>query len=131
MFSTFSKWISIKLGNAGAFLAAIFFVVIWAILGPFYQFSETWQLTINTFTTIVVFLMVFLLQNTQNRNAVAIHLKLDEIIRAIEGANNELLKIEKLSDEELQILYLRYENLANRIKDRIKNGKQDRGSPDL
>jgi low affinity Fe/Cu permease len=72
-----------------------------------------------------------LLQNTQNRNAVAIHLKLDEIIRAIEGANNELLKIEKLSDEELQILYLRYENLANRIKDRIKNGKQDRGSPDL
>jgi low affinity Fe/Cu permease len=125
VFSKFAKWISEKLGDARAFLCALLLVIIWALLGRYFNFSEAWQLAINTTTTVIIFLMVFLIQNTQNRNTMAVHLKLDEIIRAIEGANDELLKIEKLSDEELQILHRRYETLAANIKARIKNGKSD------
>src|ERR671925_315059 len=83
-------------------LAAATIIVVWAATGPLFGFSDTWQLVINTGTTIVTFLMVFLIQNTQNRDAKAVHLKLDEIIRAIKGARNELLDLEKLSDEELK-----------------------------
>ncbi len=129
MFSKFAKWISEKLGDARAFLCALFLVVAWALLGHYFNFSEAWQLAINTTTTVIVFLMVFLIQNTQNRDTMAIHLKLDEIIRAIEGANNELLKIEKLSDEELQVLHTRYEAFAANIKARIKDGKSDAPKP--
>jgi low affinity Fe/Cu permease len=123
MFSKLAKWVSEKLGDARAFLCAVLLIVIWACFGQYFNFNETWQLAINTTTTVIIFLMVFLIQNTQNRETMAIHLKLDEIIRAMEGANNELLKIEKLSDAELQVLHKRYENLAASIKARIKNGK--------
>ncbi len=87
MFTKFAKWISGKLGDSRAFLIAILVVLIWFITGPIFNYSDTWQLIINTGTTIVTFLMVFILQNTQNRDTIAIHLKLDEIIRAMKGAH--------------------------------------------
>lgn len=131
MFSKFAKWISGILGDAHAFSVACLIVIIWGSLGPLFNYSDTWQLVINTSTTIVTFLMVFLLQNTQNRDTVAIHLKLDEIIRAIKGAHNELLMVENLSDKELQALQKRYETLANKIKERIMQGQKDTGTPEI
>lgn len=131
MFSKFAKYMSAKLGNPYAFLGSLAVIVFWTLLGPLFKYNDSWQLIINTVTNIVTFLMVFLIQNTQNRGAIATQLKLDEIIRAMEGAHNELLKIEKLSDEELQILHERYEKLALRVKEGIKQGKEDIGSPEI
>ncbi len=92
------------LGSAWAFAGAILIIVVWGLTGPTFHYSDTWQLIINTGTTIVTFLMVFLIQNTQNRDAKATHLKLDEVIRALKGARNELVDLEKLSDEDLTSL---------------------------
>src|ERR1700757_3530050 len=92
------------LGIAWAFAAAILIILFWGVTGPMFHYSDTWQLIINTGTTIVTFLMVFLIQNTQNRDAKAVHLKLDELIRALKGARNRLVDLEKLSDEELERL---------------------------
>lgn len=131
MFSKFAKWMSNTLGNSLAFSIAFILIVCWLFTGPFFYFSNTWQLIINTLTTIITFLMVFLLQHTQNRDTVAIHLKLDELIRSIQGAHNALLKIEDFSDEELTILHKKYEKLANEIHQRIKKGKSDTGVPKL
>ena len=89
------------LGSAWAFILALLIIVAWGVTGPMFNFSDTWQLIINTGTTIVTFLMVFLIQNTQNRDAKAVHLKLDELIRALKGARNQLVDLEKLSDDEL------------------------------
>ena len=100
-FRIFARSSSSILGSAWAFIVAILIIVVWAITGPMFHFSDTWQLIINTGTTIVTFLMVFLIQNTQNRDAKAVHLKLDELIRAVHGARNRLVDLEKLSDEEL------------------------------
>jgi low affinity Fe/Cu permease len=100
-FRIFARTSSSVLGSAWAFIAAILIIVIWAVTGPMFHFSDTWQLIINTGTTIVTFLMVFLIQNTQNRDSKAVHLKLDELIRALHGARNHLVDLEKLSDEEL------------------------------
>ena len=91
-------------GSKWAFAAALSLIVGWAVTGPYFHYSDTWQLVVNTATTIVTFLMVFLIQNSQNRDAKAIHLKLDEIIRANRGADNRMIDIEKLSDEELEVL---------------------------
>ena len=131
MFSRFAKWMSVKLGNAYAFLVAIIVVLAWAIIGPLFNYSDTWQLVINTGTTIVTFLMVFLLQNTQNRDTIAIHLKLDEIIRSIQGAHNRLLKIEELSDRDLDMLHERYEKLASHVKKQMQKGNQDTDTPSI
>ena len=98
-------------GHHFTFLAALGVVIVWAISGPFFGFSETWQLVINTGTTIVTFLMVFLIQNTQNRDAMAMQLKLDEVIRAIEGADNTMMRAEDETLEELKKLKLEYETL--------------------
>jgi low affinity Fe/Cu permease len=98
-------------GSPWMFLLAVVTVVLWGVLGPAYRYSDTWQLVINTGTTIVTFLMVFLIQNTQNRDAKAIHLKLDEIIRSIHHAHNEMIDIEKLSDKELKELAAHYERI--------------------
>ncbi|MEY2527033.1 MAG: hypothetical protein QOE73_1804 [Verrucomicrobiota bacterium] len=99
------------LGSAWAFVIALLIIAVWAATGPMFGFSDTWQLIINTGTTIVTFLMVFLIQNTQNRDAKAVHLKLDEIIRAIRGARNELVDLEELSDEELKKLEEQFRQL--------------------
>jgi low affinity Fe/Cu permease len=104
------------LGTAGAFGIAVAMVLIWAISGPFFHFSDTWELVINTATTIVTFLMVFLIQNTQNRDSAAIQLKLDEIIRSTRGAHNALLDLEKLSQEDLDKIRLLYEQLADKAR---------------
>jgi low affinity Fe/Cu permease len=98
-------------GNKWAFITAVVIVVAWAATGPIFHFSDTWQLVINTGTTIVTFLMVFLIQNTQNRDAKAIHLKLDELIRGVKGARNHLVNLEEFDDEELAELQKQFEHL--------------------
>ncbi len=100
-------------GSPWTFLAAVAIVVVWGISGPLFGFSDTWQLVINTGTTIVTFLMVFLVQNTQNRDARAIHLKLDELLRAVQGARTGLVNLEALSDEDLHGLQRQFERLAS------------------
>ena len=106
------------LGSAWAFIGAIFIIAVWGLTGPAFHFSDTWQLIINTGTTIVTFLMVFLIQNTQNRDAKAMHLKLDELIRAIRGARNRLVDLEKLSDEELKKLEEQFTRVRNKAAER-------------
>ena len=103
-FRKFSQKTSDVVGSPWAFIVAVVIILVWAVTGPIFSFSDTWQLIINTGTTIVTFLMVFLIQNTQNRDAKAIHLKLDELIRAVEHARNDLVDLEDLSDEELEKL---------------------------
>jgi len=110
-FGAFAATTSGWLGSKWAFLGAIVIIVIWACSGPFFHFSDTWQLVINTGTTIVTFLMVFLIQNTQNRDAKAINLKLNELIYATATAGDQMLDIEKLSDEELNRMQARYEQI--------------------
>jgi len=115
-FRVFARKTSTVLGSAWSFCAAILIIVIWAATGPMFNFSDTWQLIINTGTTIVTFLMVFLIQNTQNRDAKAVHLKLDEIIRALGKARNELVDLEELSDEELNKLEEQFRHLRKRAE---------------
>lgn len=122
MFSRFARHLSNLLGSSYAFGLALFFVITWLLTGPLFNYSETWQLVINTSTTIVTFLMIFLLQNTQNRDTMAIHLKLDEVIRSHHEAHNEMLKIEQLSDDDLKALLTRYETLASQLKEKMKAG---------
>jgi low affinity Fe/Cu permease len=104
-FSRFSTWSATKVGSYWAFVAALALVVAWAVTGPLFGFSNTWQLVINTSTTIVTFLMVFLLQYDQNRNAQALQVKLDELIRSTKGARNILVDAEDMSDEQLEELH--------------------------
>jgi low affinity Fe/Cu permease len=111
-FRKFAHRVSRGVGSSWAFLAAVLVIVVWALTGPFFHFSDTWQLVINTSTTIVTFLMVFLIQNTQNRDAIALHLKLDELIRALKGARNQLVELEELSDEELEDLRQEFHRLG-------------------
>ena len=115
-FRVFARKAATVLGSAWAFAAAILIIVIWAATGPMFRFSDTWQLIINTGTTIVTFLMVFLIQNTQNRDAKAVHLKLDEIIRALTKARNELVDLESLSDEELDKLESQFKRLRTKAE---------------
>jgi low affinity Fe/Cu permease len=115
MFRKFARKISEVLGRAEVFLGAVVLIVIWAALGPVYHYSDTWQLVINTATTIVTFLMVFLIQNTQNRDAKAIQLKLDELLRGVQGARTGLVRLEELSDEELKELECSFQRLRSRV----------------
>jgi low affinity Fe/Cu permease len=103
-------------GSTPAFIAAAFIIVIWAVTGPLFRYSDTWQLVINTGTTIVTFLMVFLIQRAQNRDALAVQLKLSEIVAALEGASNRLISVEDLSEEELKVLRIHYQRLAEMAK---------------
>jgi low affinity Fe/Cu permease len=119
-FSTFASGASQVLGSAWCFLGAIVIILVWAATGPLFHFSDTWQLIINTGTTVVTFLMVFLIQNTQNRDAKAIHLKLNEIIHALSHAHNELIDVEKMSDEELKALEVHYERIRKEWERRSK-----------
>jgi len=111
LFRAFSRNTASAVGSAWVFIVAITVVIVWAATGPTFHFSDTWQLIINTGTTIVTFLMVFLIQNTQNRDGKAIQLKLDELIRALEGARNKLVDLENLSEEDLKKLQEEFERL--------------------
>ena len=115
-FRVFARRSSVMLGSPWAFAGAVFVIVVWLITGPTFHFSDTWQLIINTATTIITFLMVFLIQNTQNRDAKAVHLKLDELIRAIKNARDELVDLEDLSDEELQKLEAQFRRMRQRAE---------------
>jgi low affinity Fe/Cu permease len=115
-FRLFARRSAILLGSAWAFTGAVLVIAVWLITGPTFHFSDTWQLIINTATTIITFLMVFLIQNTQNRDAKAVHLKLDELIRAIKNARNELVDLEDLSDEELQKLEAQFRRMRRRAE---------------
>jgi low affinity Fe/Cu permease len=121
-FRVFARRCSIMLGSAWAFAGAVLVILVWLLTGPTFHFSDTWQLIINTATTVITFLMVFLIQNTQNRDAKAVHLKLDELIRAIKDARNELVDLEDLSDEELQKLEAQFRSMRQRAEN-------DDGSP--
>jgi low affinity Fe/Cu permease len=112
LFRRFARWSSDRLGSPPAFLTAVAVVVIWALTGPLFQFSETWQLVINTGTTIVTFLMVFLIQNTQNRETKALHLKIDELLRAVHDARTNLVNLENKTDEELSRVAEEFEELG-------------------
>jgi low affinity Fe/Cu permease len=102
-------------GSPGAFLIAVAIIAAWGVLGPVFGYSDTWQLVINTATTIVTFLMVFLIQNTQNRDNKALHLKLDELLRGVKGARTSLMALEQLSDEELEELQKQFERISKRV----------------
>lgn len=115
--------VSEGVGSSLSFIIAVLIIVIWSITGPFFHYSDTWQLIINTGTTIVTFLMVFLIQNTQNRDSKEIHLKLDELIRAQKAARNELVDLEDCSDDELA--YFKTEFVKLRARDKQKNEKQN------
>ncbi len=129
LFNRSAKWTARTSGHPVAFFFAVLVIAIWATTGPIFGFSDTWQLVINTGTTIVTFLMVFLIQNTQNRDSEAMQLKLDELIRAVEGAHNALLDIEELTETELDRMRARYEELARRAREDLKHGLVDTGRP--
>ena len=113
-FRKFAHKISTLVGSSYAFVGAIIIILVWAITGPLFNFSDTWQLVINTGTTIVTFIMVFLIQNTQNRDSKALHLKLDELIRASKSARNTLVDLEDFSDEELNRLQEQFRKIHER-----------------
>ena len=128
-FRIFARRSSIVLGNAWVFTLAIVIIAVWGLTGPAFRFSDTWQLIINTGTTIVTFLMVFLIQNTQNRDSKAVNLKLDEIIRAVKGARNQLINLEGLSDEDLKSLEKQFERFREKAERGGENGLIKPGDP--
>jgi low affinity Fe/Cu permease len=119
-FGHFSRWIARAVGQPAGFGAACALIILWLLSGPIFGFSDTWQLIINTSTTIVTFLMVFLIQNTQNRDAEAMHIKLDELIRAIDNAQNALLNLEELEEKDLDRIRAEYLNLAERSRNKLR-----------
>lgn len=130
-FNRFSKAAAHWTGHPLTFLLALSIIVVWAITGPLFGFSDTWQLVINTGTTIITFLMVFVIQNTQNRDSAAIQIKLDELIRSVEGAHNALLDLEELENEELDQLRKKYEALAAQARKDLAQGLKDMGCPEV
>jgi len=130
-FTIFAKAISRATGRPSAFVVAGAVIIIWIVTGPLFHFSDTWQLVINTGTTIVTFLMVFLIQNTQNRDSEAMQVKLDELIRAIDGAHNALLDLEDLEEDELDRIRLDYSKLAKEARAELKKGISDTGRTDM
>jgi low affinity Fe/Cu permease len=126
-----AKAISRAAGRPSAFVLAVLVVAAWVITGPIFHFSDTWQLAINTGTTIVTFLMVFLIQNTQNRDAEAVQVKLDELIRATEGAHTALLDLEELEESELDQIRSGYGRLAKDAREGLKRGETDTGVPEV
>jgi low affinity Fe/Cu permease len=130
-FSYFARRLAVLTGRPVTFLLACSAVLLWAVLGPLFDYSDTWQLVINTSTTIVTFLMVFLIQNTQNRDTEAIQLKLDELIRATQGAHNALLDLEEMDDQRLEQYKRSYRRLASAARKKLENGALDTDSPEV
>ena len=130
-FSRFAKWTARETGHPAVFGLAFLTIVVWIATGPMFGFSDTWQLVINTGTTIITFLMVFLIQNTQNRDGEAMQLKLDEIIRSLEGAHNVLLDMEELEEKELEHIRKRYVNLARQAREKRSRGESDVDTPEI
>ena len=130
-FANVARHISTFAGRPAAFAVAALAVVLWAASGPLFDFSDTWQLVVNTSTTIVTFLMVFVIQNTQNRDTAAIQIKLDELIRATDGAHNAILDLEQLDDQDLTRYLRRYEALAAAARARLEKGRADTDSPEV
>jgi low affinity Fe/Cu permease len=130
-FNRFAKWAARATGHPYAFLLAVAVIATWVISGPIFGFSDTWQLVINTGTTIVTFLMVFLIQNTQNRDSAALQIKLDELIRSMEGAHNAMLDLEELEEAELEQIRDKYEALATAAREKLGDLTSDTGSPEL
>jgi low affinity Fe/Cu permease len=118
-------------GHPLAFSLAVAVVMSWAVLGPIFGFSDTWQLVINTGTTIVTFLMVFLIQNTQNRDTQALQIKLDELLRVTKGAHYALIDLEELTDREIETIRRRYLELAEEGRERLRSGRTDTGAPHI
>jgi low affinity Fe/Cu permease len=127
LFSTFSRVAARATGHPAAFWTSAAAIAVWAALGPTFHYSDTWQLVINTSTTIVTFLMVFLIQNTQNRDSQAIQVKLDELIRAMNGAHNALLDLEEMTQEDLDQIRAAYVALARRAREDLRRGAPDTG----
>ena len=130
-FARFARGISDASGHPVTFGCALFVIFAWALTGPVFHFSDTWQLVINTGTTIITFLMVFLIQNTQNRDTHALQLKIDELIRATKGAHNALMNLEELTDEEILALRRRYRELAEEAREQLRTGGRDTGRPQI
>lgn len=128
-YSKFAKAASHFCGRPRVFALAVMVIATWLITGPLFHFSDTWQLVINTGTTIITFLMVFLIQNTQNRDTEAIQVKLDELIRATTGAHNALLDLEELEEEDLDAFRIKYQALAAAARADITHGDNDTGTP--
>ena len=120
MLERFSRKATEATGTSSAFILALLVIIVWLITGPVFQFSDTWQLVINTSTTIVTFLMVFLIQRSQNKDALAIHLKLNEIVAALEGASNRLIDVEDLTEAEIKTLHTHYQRLVAMAKKDLK-----------
>jgi low affinity Fe/Cu permease len=129
IFTIAAEATALWMGKPSAFILSVFSVILWAVCGPFFHYSDTWQLVINTGTTVLTFLAVFLIQNTQNRDAKAVHLKLDELIRATKGAHTVLLDLEELNDKDLEDIYQKYEKIAAEGRRRLKAGKSDMNIP--
>jgi low affinity Fe/Cu permease len=123
LFTRFAKWASRATGRPGTFIGAVCIILLWALTGPIFDFSDTWQLVINTSTTIVTFLMVFLIQNTQNRDTEAMQIKLDELIRAMSSAQNTLMDLEELDEKELDEIRAKYEQMAEKARKKLQNAK--------
>lgn len=129
-YARFAKAASRFCGRPRTFTLAVGVIAVWMVTGPIFRFSDTWQLVINTGTTIITFLMVFLIQSTQNRDTEAIQIKLDELIRATRGAHNALLDLEELDDDALDVFRRKYQVLAARARDDLVGGTQDTGTPE-
>jgi low affinity Fe/Cu permease len=130
-FSRFAKLTARTTGHPTTFVGAVLIILGWAITGPIFGFSDTWQLVINTGTTIITFLMVFLIQNTQNRDSAAVQLKLDELIRAVAGAHNGLLDLEELTEHDVDRLRAQFQTLARGAREDLKRGLTDTGTSDV
>ena len=130
LYTRFAKATSRISGRPIVFVLAVAVIVAWIVTGPLFGFSDTWQLVINTGTTIVTFLMVFLIQNTQNRDTQAIQVKLDELIRSTKGAHNALLDLEELEEQSLEKFRKKYQTLASTAREQLDKGLEDTGTPE-
>jgi len=128
LFRKFAGGVAYIVGTSRAFVAALFLIVLWGTTGPIFGYSDTWQLVINTATTIITFLMVFLIQNTQNRDSKAIHIKLDELIKGVRGARNILVNLEELPDEEIEELQVQFRHLHEKYNTELLRRKSKKSA---